>query len=278
MLKYIYFGTPVLSREVLSELIEIYNKPVCIVTAQERPSGRGLKMTPTPVYEYGIEYDIPVFTPEKLKDIEIELKSYNADIGVLFAYGKIIPQWLLDLFPYGIINVHPSLLPLYRGASPLTGPILNGETETGITIMDMDNELDHGDIYLQNKIQLEQNTDRIILENYVINTAPKMLKNVIDQIELKKIDKIKQDHTQATYTTKIKKSDGEIFQTDTDEAKYRKYCAYIGWPGIYYIDENNLRIKITQAHMDNDKFIIDKIIPEGNKEINYSEFLSNNSF
>ena len=150
----------------------------------------------------------------------------------------------------------------------------------------MDSELDHGDIYLQNKIEIKPDTNRNDLENYVINTAPQMLKEVLEKIEEKNINKISQDHNLATYTTKIKKSDGEILNSDTDEIKYRKYKAYIGWPGIYYInplpasplsgggENHKIRIKITKASFIDNKFIIEKIIPEGGKEKNYNKKLN----
>ncbi len=279
MLKYIYFGTPEISKDVLSGLTTEYGKPSLIVSSVDMPSGRGLKLVTPPVAQYAKENSIPLLQPNKLKDIKEELEKIGADIAVLFAYGKIIPQWLLDLFPHGIINVHPSLLPLYRGATPLTGPILNGDNVTGITIMDMDSQLDHGDIYLQDKINLDTDTNRIKLEQYVVETAPKLLAQVLNNIKSNVAIKTPQDHSNATHTTKIVKSDGEIKDTDTDEIKYRKYKAYIGWPGTYFYKEINnksTRIKITNAFMKDGKFIIDTVIPENGKEMAYSN-LANNS-
>ncbi len=269
MLKYIYFGTPEISAKVLESLINGYQKPIAIVTSVDTKSGRGLQLKPSFVSIFGTQNNIPVLKPNKLKDIEDELRSYNADVGILFAYGKIIPSWLLEMFPYGIINVHPSLLPLYRGASPLTGPILNNESETGVSIMDMDIELDHGDVYLQNKMDLKEKTNRLDIENFTINTAPDLLIQVLNDLEKNKVKKTPQNHSLATYTTKIKKEDGAILETDTDETKYRKYKAYLNWPGIYYIDQTGKRIKITKADFIDGKFIIEKIIPEGGKEIDF---------
>lgn len=272
MFKYIYFGTPEISKDVLRGLTTMYGKPDLIVSSKDMPSGRGLKLTAPPVAQYAKENNISLLQPNKLIEIKEELEKVGADIAVLFAYGKIIPQWLLDLFPHGIINVHPSLLPLYRGPAPLTGPILNGDTMTGITIMDMDAELDHGDIYLQDKININNEITRIDLENYVIETAPKLLTEVLQKIESKTITKIPQDHNSATYTKKITKSDGEIVSTDTEEIKYRKYRAYITWPGTFFYKEINgkkTRIKITAAGCENGKFIVEKIIPEGGKETEY---------
>lgn len=268
MLKYIYFGTPEISKQVLEGLLAMYGKPALIVSSIDMPSGRGLKLTAPPVAMYAKENNIPLLQPNKLKDIKEELEKAGADIAVLFAYGKIIPQWLLDLFPHGIINVHPSLLPLYRGSTPLTGPILNGDTVTGITIMDMDSELDHGDIYLQNQINIDNETTRIDLENYVIETAPKLLTEVLQKIESKTITKISQDHNSATYTTKIVKSDGEMLDSDSNEIRYRKYRAYLGWPGTYFFNTENgvkTRYKIIDAFMENGFFMIKTVRPENGK-------------
>lgn len=272
MLKYIYFGTPTISKDVLAGLTLEYGKPSLIVSSVDMPSGRGLKLTMPPVAEYAKENNITLLQPNKLKDIKEELEKINADIAVLFAYGKIIPQWLLDLFPHGIINVHPSLLPLYRGSTPLTGPILNGDTETGITIMDMDAELDHGDIYLQDKININNETTRIDLEKYVAETAPKLLTKVLNSIESGTITKTNQDHQKATYTKKITKSDGEMLETDSNEVRYRKYRAYLGWPGTYFFNTENgvtTRYKVINAFMENGFFMIKTVRPEGGKEINY---------
>ncbi len=274
MLSYIYFGTPELSKDVLEGLTQLYGAPCLIVTAPDKPKGRGLTLTPSPVSTFGHENTIPVVTPTKLIEIKEELQNTNADVGILFAYGKIIPQWLLDLFPHGIINVHPSLLPLYRGASPLTGPLLAGDTETGISIMDMDSELDHGDVYTVEKITLEEHTTRTDIEKEVVSIAPRLLTVTLQNLEAGTIEKQPQDHTRATYTKKQIKSDGEITQDDTDEMKYRKYRAYIGWPGIYFYTNDGVRIKITAAHMDNGIFIIDTVVPENKKEMSYSDFLN----
>lgn len=276
MLKYVYFGTPEISKNVLEDLVKIYGKPELVITAPDAPKGRKLVLTASPVKEYSELNQIKLLAPNKLIEIKAELENASCQIAVLFAYGKIIPKWLLDLFPYGIINVHPSLLPLYRGASPLTGPILNGDTATGITIMDMDIELDHGDIYLQDKIEINSDTNREDLEKYVSLNSAKLLKEVMDKIESGTQNKTPQDHALATYTTKIKKEDGELKDTDTDEIKYRKYRAYIGWPGTYFY-QNSKRVKITKAHMANGTFVIDSVIPENGKEIKCSEFLTNNS-
>ncbi len=276
MLKYIYFGTPEISKNVLEDLVKTYGKPELVITAPDAPKGRKLVLTPTPVKTYAELNQIKFLTPNKLIEIKDELESINCQIAVLFAYGKIIPKWLLELFPYGIINVHPSLLPLYRGASPLTGPILHGDSTTGITIMDMDAELDHGDIYLQDKIEISSDTNREDLEKYVSLNSAKLLKEVMDGIESGTQNKTPQDHTIATFTTKIKKEDGELKDADTAEIKYRKYRAYVGWPGTYFYKDSK-RIKITKAHMDNGMFVIDNVIPENGKEIKYSEFLANDA-
>ncbi len=276
-MKFIFFGTPKESVLVLETLAQNNFLPELVVTAGDRPVGRGLVVAESPVAIWAKEHDIAVYKPESLKNTEAvsEIENAKPDMAIVFAYGKIIPQSILDIPKLGTFNIHPSLLPLHRGPSPVEGAILSGDKETGVSIMLLDNEMDHGPILAQEKIPLSGNeTAPELLERLVKMGAEKLVK-IIPDFANGKISPTPQDHTKATYTKKITKSDGEIKiseQQGKDEREmYQKYLAYFGWPGIYFFDENGKRNKITKARFENEKFIIEKIIPEGKNEIGYNK-------
>jgi len=274
MLKYIYFGTPEISANVLDSLSKNYNSPIAIITAVDKKSGRGMKLTASPVKEWALNNNVLLFQPEKLKDIKTDLENLKPDIGILFAYGKIIPQWLMDLFPHGIINVHPSLLPLYRGPSPIEAPILNGDNISGITIMNLDSGIDTGEIILQKEIKLSNEDSAEDVKKFILEEAPGMLIKTLDFAEEDRIVKYIQDNDIATYTRKWEKSDGEIKQEDTEIQKWNKYRAFNSSFGVYFLKNEagiNKRYKITLAEYKHNKFNILKVIPENGKEIDYKE-------
>lgn len=274
MLRYIYFGTPEISANVLSELVSNYSKPIAIITAVDKKSGRGMKITPSPVKEFATANDILIIQPEKLKDVKEIIQDLKPDIGVLFAYGKIVPQWLIDVFPYGIINVHPSLLPLYRGPSPIEAPVLNGDTKTGITIMQLDSGVDTGEIIIQEEILLSNQDTSEDIKAFVIAEAPKMLIHTLNSVKQGNIVKHAQNNNFATHTRKWEKSDGQITDTDTDIEKWNKYRAFNYSFGVYFLkneDGTLKRYKITLAELKDDKFNILKVIPENGREINYPQ-------
>ncbi len=274
MLRYIYFGTPEISANVLDSLSKNYNPPIAIITAVDKKSGRGMKLTASPVKEWALNNNVQIFQPEKLKDIQAELTNIKADIGILFAYGKIIPQWLMDLFPHGIINVHPSLLPLYRGPSPIEAPLLNSDTTTGITIMQLDSGIDTGEIILQKEIKLSNEDTAEDIKKFIIEEAPGMLIKTLDFAEEDRIVKYIQDGSMATYTRKWEKTDGEIKEDDTEIQKWNKYRAFNSSFGVYFLKNEsgiNKRYKITLAEYKHNKFNILKVIPENGREIEYKE-------
>ena len=153
----IFMGTPAFAVPCLERLIEDGHQVSLVVTQADKPKGRGQKMMPPPVKECAMRHDIPVFQPSTLKNDEVQatLRSYQADVIVVVAYGKILPRAVLEMPPHGCINVHASLLPRYRGAAPIQWAVLNGETETGVTTMFMDVGLDTGDMLLTDRCTIE---------------------------------------------------------------------------------------------------------------------------
>jgi methionyl-tRNA formyltransferase len=265
-----FFGTPELCIPILKELKTAGIVPVVIVTNSDKPVGRKQIMTPSPVKIWGQENNIPVLEPKKLDtDFQNEFALYGIDLSLVVAYGKIIPEILIKTPTFGTINVHYSLLPKYRGASPVESSILSGDTETGVCIQDMAYDLDSGDIYVQEIIPIDINETAPELRNRLNGIAKKMLVELIPKIVSGQAVKTPQQG-ESTYCKKTKKEDGQIsFDTITDAQLWNMYRGYYGWPGIFYFDENSKRIKITKARFEHEKFIIEKIIPEGKKEQDY---------
>ena len=155
-MKILFFGTSDFAVQSLKALLNTQFRPTAVVTQPDKPKGRGYALTPTPVKETAVENSIDVYTPQSLKDFAIHplLEQIRPDMIIVVAYGKILPKYILDFPPLGCINVHASLLPKYRGAAPINHAIINGETETGITTMYMDEGLDTGDMILKQKTEI----------------------------------------------------------------------------------------------------------------------------
>ncbi len=274
---FIFFGTPELSTYTLTALEKEGLVPNVIITAPDSPQGRGLVLTPSPVKLWALERNIPVYTPEKIRNNEeVHQLCKQYEFAILAAYGKIIPQSLLDCFPKGILNVHPSLLPLYRGPSPLEYQILQDEKEFGVTIIKLDSECDHGPIIAQREISFTETPSKEELGQKGFAEGGKLIAQYIGPYLSGVLPTLEQNHALATYTKKIEKKDGEILPNDTEQQKYLKYLAYKPWPGtFFFIDYNGkkIRLKITQAKFEENIFVIEKVIPEGKKEMFYSDLL-----
>lgn len=274
-LKFAYFGTSNFSVLILDELKSKGFVPSLIVTTEDKPKGRKLIMSPSEVKIWAEKEGIDFIQPKSLKtdDVYLKLSTLNFELFIVASYGKIIPQNILDIPKYKTLNVHPSLLPKLRGASPIQSAIL-GETETGVTIMRLDAEMDHGPIIAQQKITIvDWPPYAENLEEISAQTGAELLANVLPGwIEGKVIEK-EQNHSQATYCKKIQKSDGELNLNDSPDVNLRKIRAYHVWPGAFFID-NNKRIIVKQAHLENTDLILDRVIPEGKKEMGYKDYLN----
>jgi methionyl-tRNA formyltransferase len=275
MLKYIYFGTPTYALASLKVLVKNGFKPEIVVCSPDKPMGRKQIIIPGPVKTYAEENNLKVFQPEKINKEAIEyIMSFNPDYAIVAAYNKILPQNLIDLFPKGILNIHPSLLPLYRGPAPDIGPILNQDTETGVTIMLIDKDVDHGPILSQEKYNLTGDEFSKDVGEYLFTRGAEILCQIIPKWTNNEIQAKEQNHALATFTSKITKSDAEINPNDNPNDLWAKYRAYYPWPGLYFLDGNGLRIKITKASFVDGKFIIEKIISESGKEKDYNKLLN----
>ncbi|MCC6323170.1 methionyl-tRNA formyltransferase [Candidatus Nomurabacteria bacterium] len=273
--KFIFFGTPDYSVYTLDSLSANGYIPHLIVTAPDRPVGRHFTITPSDAKVWALKHNVPTLEVEKFtKEIIEDIKSKQADLFIVSAYGKILPKELLEIPKIGTLNVHPSLLPLYRGPAPEKGPLLNGDKETGVTIILLDEMVDHGPILLQKKVPLTGTETTPEIAKVLFTMGGQMLAEIIPKWIEGKVELKNQDHTKATLTKKVTKQDGLIDPNGDPLINYNKYRAYSGWPGIYFFQDGK-RIKVTKAHLEDGKFIIERIIPEGKKEIDYKNKIQN---
>jgi methionyl-tRNA formyltransferase len=270
-LNFIFWGTPDVASETLEILKENGYIPSLIITSPDKPQGRKMILTPPPAKVWAIKNNIPYIQPENLKELSPTLEiGESIDLFIVVAYGKIIPENIINLPKLGSINIHYSLLPKYRGASPVESAILNGDMETGVTIQQMKYKMDSGPIIAQEKTEINPEEKTPNLRKRLIKIGGELLIKVFPEIIESKIKLIEQDEENATYCKKIKKEDGLIDLKNDGIENYNKFKAYAVWPRTYFF-ENGKRIIITDAILENNQFIIKKVIPEGKKEVEYKK-------
>jgi len=245
--KIIFFGTPEFA---IPPLEGIYEKEdlVAVVTQTDKPKGRGLKPSPSPVKTWALSKGIKVLEPLKLKDPQFisTIRELNPDLIVVCAYGKIFPKELLEIPKFGCWNIHASLLPKYRGASPINWAIFEGERETGITIMLMDEGLDTGPILLQKKIEVSEEDDAISLSKKLSLLGKEA---ILETIELHKKGKLKpypQPENDISYAPILKKEDGFFTFEEPAQKIERKVKAFLPWPTAFTYYKNKI-LKIFSA-------------------------------
>lgn len=279
-----FFGTPDIAVEALNEMETFGFKPSLVVCNPDAPVGRKQVITPPPTKVWAVARGIPVFQPTTLKQrAELTpLTTPHFDFFVVFAYGKIIPEWLLNIPQHGTINAHPSLLPKLRGASPIRSTLLLDLSAAGVSIIQMDAEMDHGPILYQQPVDLPIPIPGRTLDTTMGRICGDLLGLVMQELPAGKIIPTPQDHGEATYCTKITKDMAELqlnphqLPIDTEAlAIYRKICAFDGWPGTFFF-YNGARIKITSAdyHPEPGVLTINRVIPEGKKEMAFSDWLN----
>ena len=227
----LFFGTEDFSSHTLEALIESDFTVGAIITKPDTLRGRGKQLVKPRVKEIGEAHDIPVWQPAKLADIAADIASFHEPLGVLVSFGKIIPQSIIDLFSPGIINLHPSLLPKYRGPSPIESAILHGDDETAISIMQLSARMDAGPVYLQETIPLTGNETAPELYSSLGRRGAQLLVAALPQIIDGTLPAAPQDENNATYCQLIKKSDGLVDWHKPAEQIEREVRAYLGWPG-----------------------------------------------
>ena len=285
-LRFAFFGTPDLAAIVLDELEAAGLRPGIVITAPDKPQGRGMKITPSAVAKWAHAREIEILKPERLRDESMaRLERDEWDVFVVAAYGKILSRGFLEMPHRGVLNVHPSLLPKWRGASPIQSQILNDDHETGVSIMLLDEIMAHGPIIAQEKVPMPEWPPRAsVLHDTLARTGGRLLAHVLPDWVAGRIEATEQDHDAATFCTKISKEDGRIDLVHGDAYhNLLKIRGLDGWPGAYTYfrrrdasDSNErIRVAILDAHISSDGVLfIDRVKPEGKKEMTYAAFLN----
>ena len=257
-LRVLYMGTAELACPPLAAL---HASPIAdvvgVVTQPDRPGGRKLKPQPSRVKQCAIELGLPVIQPQTLRTPEAleQLAAFEADLFIVTAYGQILPQTILDLPLHGALNIHASLLPRHRGAAPIQWAILEGDTETGITLMRMDAGLDTGDMIATAKTPITESDTAQTLHDRLAKIGAALLTQSLTGFLDDTLSPVPQDDNQSTYARKIKKQDGQIDWTQPAIDIHRKLRAFTPWPGIFTqlpIEKNRL-LKIQAAEISSPK-------------------------
>lgn len=275
-LRFAFFGTPDVASKTLEILKQAGYLPALIITAPDVRAGRGMHLQESPVAIFARENKIECLKPEKLdEEFTLKLSTFNFQLSIVVAYGKIIPENILNIPKLGSINIHYSLLPKYRGASPVESAILNGETKTGVSIQKMVYKMDAGPVIAREETEIGPAETAPALRERLIEIGGKLLIKLLtpsasgtSPLAGGELIGEEQDETQATFVKKIKKEGGLLDLNDDPAKNYNKFRAFAAWPRTYFFRDGK-RYIITQAKLENGKFIIERIIPEGGKEQNY---------
>ncbi|MDD3486793.1 MAG: methionyl-tRNA formyltransferase [Candidatus Moranbacteria bacterium] len=300
--KIIFFGTPEIGATVLGSLIENNFDVVAVVAQPDKKIGRKQEIEYSPAKKTALENRIKIFQPENLKDEKVvdELKKLDPGLFVVAAYGKILPKGLLEIPKFGAINVHPSLLPKFRGPTPVPAAILASEKETGVTLILMDEKMDEGDILAQEKMKIRSDETADQLMERLAEMGAAMVGPAIEKWVAGGISAVPQDGAKASYCQIIRREDGKIDWSEPAEKIYNKWRAFQPWPGIFtfFPDKNNTkRMKLVEINIipgtnaaqtvgevikyrekiavqaENGLIILKKIQLEGKKEMMADDFL-----
>ncbi len=295
-MKILFMGTPDFADACLKALVKNKFNVAAVFTKPDKPVGRAQKVVFSQVKQSAIKYNIPVFQPTTLKDDSCKniLEEINPDLIVVVAYGKILPKYILDYPKYKCINIHGSLLPKYRGAAPIQWSVLNGEKQTGVTAMYMDEGMDTGNIILQNKIEIGENETSSELFDRMKTLAADTLIETLNLVKLGKIKSTKQDDTLATYAPMLSKGISKIDFSKSALQVHNKIRGLNSWPSAYTV-LNGKKLKIHLSNLsslkaknagvvislnpfvvgcgDNNSIEIKEVQLEGKKKMSASDFI-----
>ena len=249
-LNIIFAGTPDFAATHLKALIDSSHNVIAVFSQPDRPAGRGNKLTASPVKQLAVEHNIPVYQPATLKTEEIQkiIADLNADIMIVVAYGLILPQAVLDMPKLGCLNVHGSLLPRWRGAAPIQRACWAGDSETGITIMQMDAGLDTGNMLYKLACPIESSDTSATLYEKLAKLGPQALLETLTLITQGKIKPEKQQQSQATYAEKLSKQEAKLDWNLSAKQLERCVRAFNPWP-VSYFEVNGEPVKVWQAQV-----------------------------
>lgn len=250
-MKIIFFGTQEFAAEILRELIDSSDFEInLVITRPDKPVGRRQEIQKPPVKILAEKYGLKVEQPGNLKTFDINQAVW--DLGIVAQYGLLIPKNILEAPKYGLINVHPSLLPKYRGASPIQSAILNGEKKTGVTIMKLDAGMDTGPILLQKSLKIEPEDIYPTLEQKMAEIAKELLKEAILKYTSGELELKPQNNLKATYCQQFTREDGKIDWRKSAQEIYNQWRAFQVWPGVwgkFKIKDQDLRIKLNEVKL-----------------------------
>lgn len=290
----VFFGTENFSAKSLEALIDAGFEIAAVVTKPDSAQGRGKKIQSHPIKEIALAANIPAWQPEKVAEMSANIKQLQNPVGVLVSYGNLIPDNILDIFDPGIINIHPSLLPKYRGPSPIESVVLNGDSKTGVSIMKLTKEMDAGPIYSQVEIALEGNERSEDLYTLLASKGAELLVDILPSILDGQLQASDQDEDEASYCNLISKSDGIIDWNKSATDIERQIRAFHKWPKSR-ATLGNIEVIITKAHISQENgkpgsielieeslrvyssegcLIIDALQPLGKKEMPIQAFLA----
>lgn len=249
-MKIIFAGTPQFAVIALLRLIQSQHEIVAVYTQPDKPVGRGLKLAPTPIKALALQHHLPIYQPLSLKTPEAQhqLKQHDADVMVVAAYGMLLPEVVLSIPRLGCINIHPSLLPRYRGAAPIQRTILGGDEITGVTIMQMDKGLDTGPMLLQENYKVKLGETALSLHDEMAKMGADLLISALDLIERGQIVPKPQPNEGATYAHKITKEEACIDWQKPATELDRMIRAFVQWP-VAYTHWQGERVKIGEARV-----------------------------
>jgi methionyl-tRNA formyltransferase len=232
----VFCGTPLFAAPTLERLVDAGFRVSLVVTQPDRPKGRGLELARSPVKQCAVRFSLPITQPDKIKtndEFQSQLSALKPDAIIVVGYGRIVPQWMLDLPPLGNINLHASLLPKYRGAAPIQWAIANGETVTGVTTMRIDAGLDTGDILLQQKLPIAPEDTAETLAPKLAASGADLMIETLNALQAGTIRARPQDHARVTLAPILKKEDGLIDFARPAAEIYNRMRGFQPWPGAY---------------------------------------------
>lgn len=273
-MRFVFFGSFRLSADILEAYIASGGTPpVAVICSPDRPAGRKKIMTPPAIKKLilGKGWPITILQPESLAEIPKTLQTTQSDFFVVMGYPKILSKEILSIPPLGTLGVHPSLLPLYRGSSPIQSALLDGVTETGITLYHMDEKMDHGKIVASNALQIADNDTNLTLEKKLARVAGTLLVATLPKFLVGEIAAIDQDHSKATFTRKFTTADAEVdMAKDAPQVIYNKIRAFTPEPGAWTMNlpgREGARVKLLEATMNQGALTVTEIQPDGKKPI-----------
>jgi methionyl-tRNA formyltransferase len=276
-----FFGTGEIALGALAEMERLGVVPALLVTAPDRPAGRGRVLTPSPVAGWADAHSIQAMKPERIDELFLaELaerkEEMSLQVFLVIDYGKILPKRLLDMPERGVLNMHPSLLPRLRGPSPIRSAILTDEKNTGVTVMLLDEEMDHGPLLAQRKVLIPHwPPSGRELDSILACEGGKLAAEILPLWASGEVEPQQQNHDVATYCKIFTKENGLLDLSDDAYKNLLKIRAFDGWPGTYAFFEKNgkqVRVQILDAHINDGKLVLDTVKPEGKKEMPFADF------